>query len=472
MKRSFGRVHLTYLATILVLSLVLLPPTVTATEYAYTTISVPSSDYTWATGINDSGSIVGRYYAEGDHGFLYEGGSFTEVKVPGSSGTIAWGINNSGDIVGVYGDAQGLGHGFLKVGNVYTSFDVPGATFTEALGINNSGSITGLYIDAMGNHHGFLKVGNTFTTVDVSGTYTDAWKINDSGSFVGRTGTPNHGYVYAAGSYNVFDVPPNNYTWAYGINNSGSIVGLYVDGPVDRGFLKEGSTFTPLDVPGNGGITSAYDINNYGSIVGWYRGPAGDRAFLATPVPENSPPVALCQNVTVAAGSTCTTPASIDNGSFDPDDDPITLSQSPSEPYPLGNTPVTLTVTDSTGASSQCTGTVTLVDNTPPTRPVTWVNPAVLWPPNGKMVDVTLNYNATDNCGQPACQISSVTSNEAISSADYAIMDAHHVKLRAERLGSGNGRIYTVTITCRDASDNSSDQAVMVTVPHDQGKKK
>ena len=186
----------------------------------------------------------------------------------------------------------------------------------------------------------------------------------------------------------------------------------------------------------------------------------------------NEPPTAICQDVTVAAGPDCTANASIDNGSFDPDDDPITLSQSPAGPYPLGNTLVTLTVTDNQGASSQCTGTVTVVDNTPPPRPVTWVNPSVLWPANHKMVDVTLNYNATDNCGQPACQISRVTSNEPISSSDYAIMDAHHVKLRAERLGSGNGRIYTITITCTDASGNSSNQAVTVTVPHDQGKKK
>jgi hypothetical protein len=188
--------------------------------------------------------------------------------------------------------------------------------------------------------------------------------------------------------------------------------------------------------------------------------------------PTNQPPQAICQDVTVAAGSDCTANASIDNGSFDPDADPITLSQSPSEPYPLGSTPVTLTVSDNKGASSQCTGTVTVVDNTPPPRPVMWVNPSVLWPANHKMIDVTLNYDATDNCEQPACQINSVTSNEPISSADYAIMDAHHVRLRAERLGSGSGRIYTITVTCTDVSDNSSNQLVTVIVPHDQGKKK
>jgi len=184
----------------------------------------------------------------------------------------------------------------------------------------------------------------------------------------------------------------------------------------------------------------------------------------------NKPPVALCQNVTAAAGSNCTASASINNGSYDPDGDSITLTQSPAGPYPLGNTSVTLTATDSKRVSNQCTGTVTVVDKTPATITSASADPSTLWPPNHKMVNVTINYSATDNCGQPACQISSVACNEPISSSDYAIVDAHHLKLSADRLGSGNGRIYTITITCTDASGNSSGQAVAVTVPHDQGK--
>lgn len=114
---------------------------------------------------------------------------------------------------------------------------------------------------------------------------------------------------------------------------------------------------------------------------------------------------------------------------------------------------------------------VSMIDNTPPQITGISANPSVLWPPNHKMVGVTVNYNSTDNCGQPTCQIGSVTSNESISSSDFAIMDSHHVNLLAERKEKGSGRIYTITINCEDTSGNSSSQAVMVTVPHDQGKK-
>jgi len=75
----------------------------------------------------------------------------------------------------------------------------------------------------------------------------------------------------------------------------------------------------------------------------------------------NQPPVAVCQDVTVAAGPSCLAEAEIDGGSFDPDDDPITLVQDPSGPYGLGETLVTLTVTDDQLAGDSCTATVTVV---------------------------------------------------------------------------------------------------------------
>jgi hypothetical protein len=130
---------------------------------------------------------------------------------------------------------------------------------------------------------------------------------------------------------------------------------------------------------------------------------------------------------------------------------------------------------------------VTVIDSTPPLISAISAHPDVLWPPNHKMVTVAVNYNATDNCGQPACQINSVTSNEPINSSDYAIVDAHHIRLRAERkerdnhdeerrgfkrLGNDDDRIYTINITCGDAFGNSSTRAVTVSVPHDKGKDK
>jgi hypothetical protein len=51
-------------------------------------------------------------------------------------------------------------------------------------------------------------------------------------------------------------------------------------------------------------------------------------------------------------------PEDVNNGSWDPDGDPITLSLSPEGPYPMGTNDVNLIVTDDQGASSTCTARV------------------------------------------------------------------------------------------------------------------
>ncbi|UCF89863.1 MAG: VCBS repeat-containing protein, partial [Desulfobacterales bacterium] len=77
---------------------------------------------------------------------------------------------------------------------------------------------------------------------------------------------------------------------------------------------------------------------------------------------QNEPPTAICQNVTVATEpGTCSADVSVDDGSFDPDGDDITLVQEPPGPYCLGTTEVTLTVTDAEGLSDQCSAAVTVV---------------------------------------------------------------------------------------------------------------
>ena len=118
----------------------------------------------------------------------------------------------------------------------------------------------------------------------------------------------------------------------------------------------------------------------------------------------NTPPVAVCKNVMLCADESCSGSASIDDGSYDPDGDEITITQSPEGPYELGDTSVVLTVTDSTGASSQCTATVTINDEIAPelTAP-----PDVLAAtgPGAVSCGTELNdedlgdANVSDNCG-------------------------------------------------------------------------
>jgi hypothetical protein len=110
----------------------------------------------------------------------------------------------------------------------------------------------------------------------------------------------------------------------------------------------------------------------------------------------NRLPVAQCADAIVSAGANCQADASVNNGSFDPDGDPITVSQSPPGPYPLGTNRVTLAVTDDKGASSSCSALVIVLDRTPP----------ALNCPGGKVLEfqnergtvATYSVTATDVC--------------------------------------------------------------------------
>jgi hypothetical protein len=107
--------------------------------------------------------------------------------------------------------------------------------------------------------------------------------------------------------------------------------------------------------------------------------------------------------------------------------------------------------------------------------------PDVLWPPNHQMVPVTVAVYPSSRCSAPlACEILEVSSNEpenglgdGDTAPDWEISTANPltVNLRAERAGTGGGRVYTVIGECTDAENNDAPWRTTVTVPHDQGKK-
>jgi hypothetical protein len=101
-----------------------------------------------------------------------------------------------------------------------------------------------------------------------------------------------------------------------------------------------------------------------------------------------------------------------------------------------------------------------------------------LWPPNGRLVPVTLAVDVTDNCDSSvSCEIINVTSSEPVTggadttSPDWVVTGPLTLSLRAERLEAGPGRVYTVTVKCTDSSGNAATKSLTLTVPHDQGKR-
>lgn len=132
----------------------------------------------------------------------------------------------------------------------------------------------------------------------------------------------------------------------------------------------------------------------------------------------------------------------------------------------------TWTLTDDCGNSTSKIQVITVKDTTRPVIANVSPDPQVLWPPNHTMRDVTINYTAVDNCS-PVTNVLSVASNEPVNATgdgntapDWAVIDDHHVRLRAERAGNGNGRVYTITITSTDDCGNVASTTTEVYVPH------
>jgi hypothetical protein len=154
-----------------------------------------------------------------------------------------------------------------------------------------------------------------------------------------------------------------------------------------------------------------------------------------------------------------------------------TLSTSPASGslFPVGPNTVTTTAQRLDGSSDSCNFTITVTDTEFPVVSSATVDRPLLWPANHQMELITVNYTATDNCSVDC--VLTVTSNEPINglgdgdaSPDWEVIDAHHVRLRSERSGTGSGRTYTITLTCADPSGNTVVRTVTVKVPKSMGK--
>jgi len=216
------------------------------------------------------------------------------------------------------------------------------------------------------------------------------------------------------------------------------------------------------------------------------------RAQLIPPIQANSAPTVACaESVNFQCGESGTVTAQV----ADADGDPLVVvwewngwpvetnlvgaastavTVSLTAEFPPGDGVLSVRAIDPDGADAVCTTLVSVADTVPPVVESALPEPAVLWPPNHKMVPVTVEAQVVDECGDALWTLVSVVSNEpdngkgdGNSSADWQILDEHTVLLRAERSGSGHDRVYTLGIQAVDLAGNWSDPSfIQVVVPH------
>ncbi|HWY48359.1 MAG TPA: hypothetical protein VNX70_13315 [Bryobacteraceae bacterium] len=208
--------------------------------------------------------------------------SVNDLGTLGSSSAIGFKINNSGTVVGWAETIYGYSQAFQSAsGGSLQALPSLAASDSYAMGINSAGVIVGTnYVD--GQPHGVIwngGIGNGPGTDLGAGIY--ATGVNDPGVVVGGDG---HAFVLASGVYQDLGVlAGGNWSSAYGINNSGTVVGY---GNVASGNFG-GFVWTPqsgmLQLGTFGGLNSyAMGVNNSGEVIGYASLSSGyEHAFSA-----------------------------------------------------------------------------------------------------------------------------------------------------------------------------------------------
>jgi hypothetical protein len=192
-------------------------------------------------------------------------------------------------------------------------------------------------------------------------------------------------------------------------------------------------------------ITGIVDVNTLGEYTLTYKAidGSGNESEPVTRtvnvVPDNQPPIAVCKNIEVSADANCEGTAvatDFDGGSSDPDGDEITYSVFPEGPYALGDTEVTLTVTDPSGLTSTCVTKITVTDDTAPL-----------------IVDCPINISQGNDAGVCAAVVTWIepTASDNCTNAIDLVWTKSHEPGDTFNVGT-----TTVTYTTTDAAGNVS----------------
>jgi hypothetical protein len=176
----------------------------------------------------------------------------------------------------------------------YSAFNYPGAAGTSLSAVNNRGEMVGWYetlIDDQAGYHGFYCAGSQGGCISIdfpNAIQTTATDINDSGYIVGYyldAGWNYHGFWYYKGKYFNYDYPGSAFTQIMSINNYNAIVG-WSEG-TNFVCLQLGSQcFNMQDYPA-ADYTYFNGINDFGQIVGAYQQQIGQNYITHGFVYEN-----------------------------------------------------------------------------------------------------------------------------------------------------------------------------------------
>ncbi len=256
--------------------------------YTFVSFDYPGAIETSCGGINWKGEIVGSFATSApseEKAFLRSAnGTFSTLLGGKAAGASASGINDSGAIVGsISGTGNGEAGYVLSRGGL-TPVSAPKYE-TELTGISSNGMIVGAFsIPDSEDRFGFEIVDGKIQQLPLlGGVGVLPLGINSAGTVVVFD---DEGFIlYAGGSYQQIQYPGDGIpSFVSGINDSGVVVGSHTksNSSLGQGFTYFQGTFNDVVYPGSLG-TLPSGISNTGVIVGNWEDTKGFHCFVATP---------------------------------------------------------------------------------------------------------------------------------------------------------------------------------------------
>jgi probable HAF family extracellular repeat protein len=257
-------------------------PLAAAPTYSIVNIGGVGGSLSEAFAISANGAVAGTAYDihNNSRGFAYE----ANTQVYGS-GTDFRGINSKGEVVGTRG-----GYATVWRDGSPQSLGALGGNASWGLGISEAGRITGAALRADGELHAFLSFNGQMLDVGtLGGSWSSGYAVNDAAQVAGYSLTKDG--AFAAFRWDQQNGMrrldgPNGSTdsRAFGINGAGAVAGSYRNSSGDFRAAMWDSDGTVVDIGSlGGGYSFGYGINDDGSVVGFsYDGLGRQRAFIWT----------------------------------------------------------------------------------------------------------------------------------------------------------------------------------------------
>jgi streptogramin lyase len=206
---------------------------------------------------------------------------------------------------------------------------------------------------------------------------------------------------------------------------------------------------------------------------------AADSCTALVKVVDDTPPQITCPALASAnADAACRAavpavgPATVTDNCTAPGSLTVTQTPAPGTLLGPGTHTVAVSATDPSGNAASCTSAFTVIDNSPPVMSSS-VAETSLWPPNHNLENVGLAVSSTDNCGVTSSGVyvfgdedDEMATGDGNHSPDAKSLAPGTLRLRSERRGDANGRVYLLISTGSDTAGNTGYKCSTVVVPH------